>query len=85
VPGYYDYDYPFFAATGGATRSDEGFAAYRAEWIDGLADRAAYLAHLDDRFGPDWRDTVRVTEPIAPLDGVSYGYAPQLAWPGGQR
>jgi glutaconate CoA-transferase subunit A len=85
VPGYYDYDYPFFAATGSAARSDAGFAAYRAEWIDGVADRAGYLAHLEERFGADWLDTVRVTEPITPLDGVNYGYAPQLAWPGGSR
>jgi glutaconate CoA-transferase subunit A len=82
VPGYYDYDYPFLAATGGAYRSRESWQAHADEWIYGVEDRAGYLAHLRERFGDDWLENVRPTEPIRPIAEIDYGFASELKWPG---
>ena len=80
LPGYYDYDYPYFAATGSAYRSDADFAAFRAEWIDAHTDRAAYMDYLHARFGDAWLANVVARTPLEPSEGVSYGFAPQLGW-----
>jgi glutaconate CoA-transferase subunit A len=46
VFGYSERDHAFFDAYARAARTPGGFAAWCAEWIEGLADRAAYLEHL---------------------------------------
>lgn len=46
VLGYTDRDHAFFARYAEATRTQEGFAAWRRQWIDGVTDRAAYRRKL---------------------------------------
>lgn len=46
VFGYSERDHGFFEAYAKASRTAEGFAAWRAEWIDGVVDRKAYLEKL---------------------------------------
>ena len=46
VEGYEERDHAAFEAYHRATRSREGWDAWRAEWIDGVADRASYLRKL---------------------------------------
>ncbi|MBV8074288.1 MAG: CoA transferase subunit A [Candidatus Eremiobacteraeota bacterium] len=46
VEGYEERDPAAFEAYHRATRTREGWEAWRAEWIDGVADRAAYLRKL---------------------------------------
>ena len=81
LPGFYDYDYPFIAATGAGSTQQADWDAFRAEWIDAVPTRADYLAHLQDRFGEAWLDNVRALQPIELLAPVDYGFAPQLSWP----
>jgi glutaconate CoA-transferase subunit A len=81
LSGYYDYDYPFIAATGIAGTSQEGWDAYRAEWIDAVPSRAEYMAHLRDRFGEASLANITPIEDIEPVEPISYGFAPHLAWP----
>ncbi len=50
LQGCYGRDHEFFHEYHGATRTVEGFAAWVAEWVTGVPDRAAYLAKL----GPRW-------------------------------
>lgn len=77
--GHYDFDYAFMAATmTRAGRSHENFEAFRAEWIDGVADRAGYLEHYIERFGQDSLDRIRATDGPSPHEGVRYTYGPTL-------
>jgi glutaconate CoA-transferase subunit A len=46
VPYVAERDHAFFAAYAEASRTPDGFAAWRTEWIDGVADRRAYNAKL---------------------------------------
>jgi glutaconate CoA-transferase subunit A len=46
VQGYWQRDHDFFLEYHNATRSPEGFEQWRERWIDGIADRASYLAQL---------------------------------------
>lgn len=46
VQGYYGRDHAAFAEYHQATRAPAGYDAWRAEWVDGVADRAAYLRRL---------------------------------------
>jgi glutaconate CoA-transferase subunit A len=43
VEGYSERDHGAFEAYHRATRTPEGWAMWRREWIDGIADRAAYM------------------------------------------
>ncbi len=46
VQGCWQRDHDFFLEYHDATRTPEGFEKWRATWVDGVADRAAYLARL---------------------------------------
>ena len=50
LQGKYGRDHDFFHEYHRATRTVEGFDAWLAEWVTGLADHAAYLARLGPRF-----------------------------------
>lgn len=51
VQGAYGRDHEFYHDYHHASRSAEGFDAWRADWIDGVASRRAYLERLGaDRF-----------------------------------
>ena len=80
VPGYYDYDYDFFRATAASMASVDGYRAFAEEWIHGLPDRAAYVRHIEQRFGADWLERVRAQRPIQPELSVDYGFAAVTEW-----
>ncbi len=84
VAGYYDFDYPYFAATGAAYRTVEGWHEYAADWIYGVEDRGGYMALYRERFGEAWLENARASAPVTPVPGaeVDYGYAEGLQWPG---
>jgi glutaconate CoA-transferase subunit A len=68
VQGYYGRDHAAFGEYHAATREPEAYAAWLAEWVDGVPDRAAYLKKL----GARWTDlAVREHHLAAPVD---YGY-----------
>lgn len=46
VEGYRERDHAAFEAYHRATRTPEGFDAWRAEWIDDVPDRAAYMTKV---------------------------------------
>jgi glutaconate CoA-transferase subunit A len=48
VQGYYGRDHSYFDEYHVATRTPEGFAGWLETWVDGVADRAGYLALLDE-------------------------------------
>ena len=66
VQGYWQRDHDYFLGYHAATRTVEEFERWRAEWIDGLADRGAYLARL----GSARTDALRVkrTRAAAPVN-----------------
>jgi glutaconate CoA-transferase, subunit A len=69
VQGYYNRDHEFFHEYHRATRSAEGMAAWLAEWVEGLPDRAAYLERLGAQ---RWQSlAVKERRLAAPVD---YGY-----------
>lgn len=77
--GHYDFDYAFMtAALNRGLRSHEGFAAFRDEWVDGVADRAEYIEHYLERFGQEALDRIRATDGPEPQEGVRYTHAPTL-------
>ena len=77
IAGYYDYDYRFAATVmRNAGRSREDYEAFAAEWIDGVADHAAYIAHYRAVFGEDALDALAASAGTSPQEGVRYGYAP---------
>lgn len=79
LAGYYDTDYGYQARTlSRITRSRDAWDAYAAEWIDGVADRAAYVRHYRDRFGEAALEAIRATVGPSPEPGVRYTHAPQL-------
>lgn len=49
VSGCYERDNEFFATYAAAARTRDGFAQWRARWIDGVADRRAYCKELRAR------------------------------------
>jgi glutaconate CoA-transferase subunit A len=68
VQGYYNRDHEFFHAYHAATRTLEGWDAWRREWIEGIPDRRAYLGKLGER----WKELQRKQHCFAaPVD---YGY-----------
>jgi glutaconate CoA-transferase subunit A len=46
VQGRYGRDHAFYHEYHARSKTAESFAAWRQEWIDGVADRSAYLAKL---------------------------------------
>jgi glutaconate CoA-transferase subunit A len=50
VQGYYARDHAAFGEYHAATREREGFLAWMDEWISGVADHAAYLEKVGERF-----------------------------------
>lgn len=46
VQGYYKRDHAAYSQYHAQTKSTEGFAAWRAEWVEGAPDLAAYLRKL---------------------------------------
>jgi glutaconate CoA-transferase subunit A len=69
VQGYYGRDHAYFDEYHAETRTLEGFAGWLASWVDGVADRAGYLARL----GTARREALLPREHryAAPVD---YGY-----------
>lgn len=79
MAGVHDTDYGFQAQVmGPAGRSREGYESFAAEWIHGVPDRAGYVQHFLERFGPDSLDAVRVNSGPSPQEGVHYGYSDTL-------
>ncbi len=69
VQGCYNRDHAYFAEYHERSRSVEGFADWLREWVQGLPDREAYLAHLG---AERWRALApRERHLAAPVD---YGY-----------
>jgi glutaconate CoA-transferase subunit A len=48
VQGYYGRDHAYFDEYHAETRTPDGFAGWLAAWVEGVADRAAYLARLGE-------------------------------------
>ena len=46
VQGYYRRDHEAYAEYHRATKTVDGYAAWRADWVDGVADLAAYVARV---------------------------------------
>ncbi len=69
VQGYYGRDNAYFDEYHAQTRTPEGFVAWLAEWVEGVPDRAGYLARL----GAARREALLPREHryAAPVD---YGY-----------
>jgi len=66
VQGHYGRDHEFYHDYHGQTRTAEGFASYRARWIDGVAGRAEYLEALGEA---RWRGlAVKHDRPAAPVN-----------------
>jgi glutaconate CoA-transferase, subunit A len=77
IAGYYDYDYGFSASVmRHASRSQADFDAFAAEWIDGVADHAAYMDHYRAVFGEDALAALAAHTGTTPQESVLYGYAP---------
>jgi len=69
VQGYYGRDHDYFDEYHAQTRTREGFAAWLGDWVEGVPDRAGYLARL----GEGRREALLPREHryAAPVD---YGY-----------
>jgi len=67
--GYYRRDHEAYAAYHRATKSAEGFAAWKREWVDDAPTLAAYVAKLGD-------DRIHALLPAErrPSEPVDYGY-----------
>ncbi|MCC7363998.1 MAG: CoA transferase subunit A [Dehalococcoidia bacterium] len=77
--GYYDFDYAFQAATmSRINRTREDWDAYAAEWIHGVADRAAYVRRIQELFGKDALEQLRVDRGPSPEPSVRYGHTAEL-------
>ena len=77
IAGYYDYDYAFLgSAMRNVGRSQEDYQAFAAEWIDGIADHAAYVEHYREVFGREALEGLAAHAGTTPEAGVLYGYAP---------
>lgn len=46
VQGYYRRDHEAYAAYHRATKTQEGYTAWRAEWVDGVRDLAGYVSRV---------------------------------------
>jgi len=46
VQGYYRRDHEAYADYHRRTKTEDGYASWRAEWVDGVKDLGGYLAHL---------------------------------------
>jgi glutaconate CoA-transferase subunit A len=68
VQGYYSRDHAFFHEYHAATRTQEGWAAWKTKWILNVPDRQMYLARLSDRWAALQRKESR------PAAQVDYGY-----------
>ncbi len=51
TPGFYDVDFSFGSLYQQASNTIEGFEEFLQEWVFGVEDRAAYIAHYIERFG----------------------------------
>lgn len=49
VQGFYRRDHESYSDYHRRTKTEEGYASWRAEWVDGVADLAGYLAHLGNQ------------------------------------
>jgi glutaconate CoA-transferase subunit A len=67
--GYYRRDHEAYVAYHGQTKSAEGYAAWKREWVDGVPDLAAYVAKLGN-------ERVHALLPVEsrPAEPVDYGY-----------
>jgi len=65
LQGSCDRDHEFFHEYHRATRTPEGFEAWIAEWVTGMADRASYLQKLGRRW-----DALRVQPTLTPVPGT---------------
>jgi glutaconate CoA-transferase subunit A len=69
VQGYYRRDHEAYSDYHARTRATEGYAAWRADWVGGAPDLAAYVAHLgNERVASLMPAEHRYAEP------VDYGY-----------
>jgi len=64
LAGRYRRDHDHYLDYHRRTKTPEGYDAWRAEWVDGLADRGAYVERVADR--------VAITEPDVAAE-VAYG------------
>jgi len=81
ITGYYDYDYGFMAKTmRGITGSLAAYEAFAAEWIDGVEDHAAYMAHYREVFGQAAIDRLVASHGPEPELPVRYTHAPTLGF-----
>jgi glutaconate CoA-transferase subunit A len=69
VPGCYNRDHRFFLEYQEASRTPEGFAAWRRQWIDDVRDPDDYLARL----GPERVASLELRTP-APAAAADFGY-----------
>jgi glutaconate CoA-transferase subunit A len=77
IAGYYDYDYAFLgSAMRNVGRGRKEYEAFAAEWIDGVADHAAYVDHYREVFGSTALEGLAARAGTRPEAGVWYGYAP---------
>lgn len=79
LAGYYDTDYAFQAqAMRGIVPSEQRWQAFLAEWIDGIVDRDAYIAHYRERYGAEALAMLAASEGPAGAEAVPYTFAPTL-------
>jgi glutaconate CoA-transferase subunit A len=69
VQGYYSRDNDFFRQYHAETKTADDYARWRAKWIDGVEDRAAYL----DLLGPERGESLKVKR-HAFSEPADYGY-----------
>jgi glutaconate CoA-transferase subunit A len=68
VQGFYDRDNDFYVQWEDISRTPETYAAYLAEFVHGVPDRAAYMQKL----GQGLMDRLRAKSRMS--EGVDYGY-----------
>jgi len=82
LAGYYDFDYLFLERVlSPALASREGFARFRAEWIDGVHSREEYLARVRETIGPEMFARILAEPGRTPLAPPNYGYSRTLNLP----
>lgn len=69
MPGFYNRDHQVFLEYRRASKTEEGFAQWRIQWVDSVASRAEYL----DVMGNEHQRNLAITR-HAPSVPVDYGY-----------
>jgi glutaconate CoA-transferase, subunit A len=77
LPGYYRGHAPLLGESLIKARAAEPFAEFLAEWIDGLPDHDAFLAHFSERFGEAALDDAQVDRTWEPERPIRYGWKAQ--------